>query len=403
MADFGAEARRRLGQNVRRARRYRGKSLDELAGLIGRSKSWLSKVENGLLPLDKRSDIARIAQVLDVSASDLEGEPTSTIPRVQRHGDIMRLRDVLLDTALSDPPDTRARSLGELSADWEGPILAARQAADHATLGRVLPEIVAELHVHVATGDEGERAQALRLLVDACTAATFLLKNNGQADLAWIAADRARQAAELLDDPVWTGAATFAQAHCRFSAAMTRALRGAERVADALEPHLRRDRLTHEVYGMLRLSSALARSVNGDHDAARTQADEAQRVAERVGEHADSWQWFGPNNVATWRTLLAVEAGEPREALHHAGRVRETGFVSKGRRSALHIEKARAHALLGQVRESVDELRMAERLSAPRLHNNPLARELVATQLERDRRAAGGRELRGLAYRMGVI
>ena len=58
-----------VGMNVRRARRYAGLTLEQLAGQIGKSKGWLSMVENGRLALEKRQDIARIAEVLAASAS----------------------------------------------------------------------------------------------------------------------------------------------------------------------------------------------------------------------------------------------------------------------------------------------------------------------------------------------
>jgi hypothetical protein len=51
----------------------------------------------------------------------------------------------------------------------------------------------------------------------------------------------------------------------------------------------------------------------------------------------------------------------------------------------------------------VTEMRAGERACALRIRCDPLARDLVGTLLERARRQAGGRDLRGLAYRMGVI
>jgi transcriptional regulator with XRE-family HTH domain len=42
-----------IGFAVRRARHSRGLTLEELAGLVGRSKAWLSMIENGQRPLDK--------------------------------------------------------------------------------------------------------------------------------------------------------------------------------------------------------------------------------------------------------------------------------------------------------------------------------------------------------------
>src|ERR1700728_1145922 len=68
-----------IGLAVRRARRSRGLTLEELAGLVGRSKAWLSMIENGQRPLDKRGDIAALASALEVSADALIGQPAPEI------------------------------------------------------------------------------------------------------------------------------------------------------------------------------------------------------------------------------------------------------------------------------------------------------------------------------------
>jgi transcriptional regulator with XRE-family HTH domain len=48
------EGEPRIGLNVRAARRSGGMSLEALAGLTGRSKGWLSKIENGHSRLEAR-------------------------------------------------------------------------------------------------------------------------------------------------------------------------------------------------------------------------------------------------------------------------------------------------------------------------------------------------------------
>jgi transcriptional regulator with XRE-family HTH domain len=395
---------RRIGDNVRAARLYRGMSLEVLAGLVGRTKGWLSRVENGHLRLERRSDIRAIAEALQVSPSDLVGEPGPIIrPKERAYGDAVRLRDVLLDTSLDDPPDVPARPLGALTELIEGRIRRQRRASDYPGLGVTLPPVVAELHVHAAEGDEAQRAAALRLLVETCTAATFMLRNLGQVDLAWIAADRAGHAARLLDDPVMTAAAAFARAHSRPAAALSRPMREAARTAGRLEPHLGDDRTAHEVYGMLQLSAALACQVQADHAAAARHVEEAERTAARIGEQpesspGDGWQSFGAANVGVWRAMLAVEAADPETAVDAASRVDVEALPSKTRRAALFIEKARAFAMLGKPREAVRELRQAEKHAPVKVYKNPLVRDLVADLHDR----AVNRDLRGLAWRMNL-
>jgi len=62
-------------------------TLEQLAGRAGRSKAWLSKIENGRLPLEKRGDIAALAEALEVSADALLGEP-APVQRLEPLGQI---------------------------------------------------------------------------------------------------------------------------------------------------------------------------------------------------------------------------------------------------------------------------------------------------------------------------
>lgn len=389
---------RRIGENVRAARRARGLTLEAAAGLAGRSKSWLGKVENGRLRLERRSDIAALAEALAVSADTLLGMPAPEIQPERRRYSMMGLQRALLDVSCDDPPDTPARPVDVLAAEVERVDQALRNA-DYTTVTGVLPGVIGELSVHAATSAEPTRGKALRLLVMACGSdATCTLRHLGNGGLAWVAGERARQAAEMLDDPVWRAAAAFGQAHARSAANRLRALMITPRVADEFEPHIGDDPFAHQVYGMLRLSSALACQVDGDHGAARDHAEEAARIAGPLGDDPGAFEVFGPANVGVWRTSLAVEAGEPGKALDHAARVEPRALASGNRRAALCIEKARAHAMLGHDGGAVRELRAAERLSPQQVHRAPLIRELVRDLLDR----AGGRDLRGLAWRMNL-
>jgi len=47
-----------------------------LAGLVGRTEDWLSRVENNKIELDRLSVIRRLADAPDVSIGDLVAEPT---------------------------------------------------------------------------------------------------------------------------------------------------------------------------------------------------------------------------------------------------------------------------------------------------------------------------------------
>jgi hypothetical protein len=158
-----------------------------------------------------------------------------------------------------------------------------------------------------------------------------------------------------------------------------------------------------EVYGMLRLSAALARAVDGDHAGAEEQGAEAAAVAARFGDEPDAFELFGVSNVGVWRTSLAVEAGNAERALEYASLIESRALASNNRRGALAMEVGRALAMQGKHAPAVAAFRRAEQLSPAQVLNNPLLRELVRNMLDEARRKAGGRELRGLAWRMEAL
>lgn len=401
-----ADADGGIGLAVRRARHARGLTLDQAAGRIGKSKAWLSMVENGRLPLERRSDIAALAEALEVSADSLIGQPAPEIQRAGRQWNLLPLREVLLDAGLDDPPDIPARDVPELAA-LADEMDAALRKADYDTMLARMPGLLGELQVQAATADGPGREAALQLLVLTGGSASIMLRHFGATDLGWIAAERGRQAARLLGNPAWEGAAAYEAAHARSSSNKPRALLVTPRLADGLESAVGGERFGREVYGMLRLSAALACAVQGDHAGAAEQSAEAARVAALSGENRDdAFELFGVANVGVWRTSLAVEAGNAEAALEHAASVNPRALASNNRRAALRMERARALAMLGgpdKTVQAVAELRQAERLSPEQVHNTPLVRELVTYLLGRARREAGGRDLRGLAWRMGVI
>ncbi len=391
-----------IGLAVRRARRAKGLKLAQAANLVGHSESWLSKVENGRIPLDKRADIAALAQVLGVSADTLIGQAAPEVQAGRHSWDLTPLREVLLDASPDDPPDIPARPVPVLRSLNEQADAALRWSR-YDELLPLLPSLIGELEVQAATAGGAPREEALRLLVPATATAVITLRYAAQPDLAWVAAERGRQAAALLGDPVWEAAAAYEMAHSRSSMNKPRALMTMPKAADRFEPLASQSRMASEVYGMLHLSAALARAVDGDHAGAEEHGAEAAQVAKRLGDEPDAWELFGVSNVGVWRTSLAVEAGNAEKALEYASAVEPRALASNNRRGALAMEQGRALAMLGKDGGAVAAFRRAEALSPAQVLSNPMLRDLVRNMLDEARRKAGGRELRGLAWRMGLI
>ena len=373
-------------------------TLQQVADLTGLSKPYLSQIENGRKGLDSRTRLRQLADALRVAPTDLTGEPypldAPGLGAVQAA--VPSVEAALMDIRIGDRT-VEPRTLDELEAEVRGPLQVAAHKGDSSDLLRMLSGLIAELQAF------GHDERALRLLVAACIDATHGLRHVGQVSLAWIAAERAAEAAGIVGDPVLVAAGEYARAHSRPTAGqgMARASRAADQIPVRL---VDADKWAQEVYGMLRLTAALAAQSRGDADTADAQAAEAARVAAVHGERKDTWECFGPTNVAVWRTMLAVEAGEPAVALKHAAGVDVAVLAPwRRRRADLLLETARAHHQMGHSHrmEAVAALRQAERL-APDMRASPWARGLVEVMLTQSMYESGSRELRGLAYRMGL-
>ncbi len=157
-------------------------SLEALAGLIGRSKGWMSMIENGHLRLERRQDIAAIAEALDVSADMLLGQPAPEIQADSRAYSLTSLRAALLDAALDDPRDLPARPIAVL-APLVPTMDQALRNTDYDAMHRELPSLLGDLQIHAATATGAERDEALRLLIQTCASTTIMLKHFGQTDL----------------------------------------------------------------------------------------------------------------------------------------------------------------------------------------------------------------------------
>src|ERR1700730_2599697 len=77
MADTSTE-QLPIGKRIMRYRVRAGMSRNQLSGLIGKSPSWLYKVERGVLMPDRLSVLSELATVLRVDISELAGAPVPT-------------------------------------------------------------------------------------------------------------------------------------------------------------------------------------------------------------------------------------------------------------------------------------------------------------------------------------
>ncbi|GLW64304.1 transcriptional regulator [Actinomadura rubrobrunea] len=383
-------------------------SLDKLAGLSGLSKSFLSRAERGLRALDRRSHIAALASALRVSETDLVGGPHLGPDPVQAepHSYISPLRVALETNSFhADPVVEQARPLPELAALMRGKVEKHRRAYDFITVGKYLPDLIDELHWHVAApADEAAQRLALETLVEAYMCAAGMARSLRHPDLSQFAAMRADEATVLLDDPIARGKAAFSVV--RPNAANWHRVKAlAERAADRLEPHVRNDRDV-PVLGMLTLNAALAAAASHDQHAAEHWLNEAADPARRVPDDLHgNWQAFSKTNVAIWRVTVGVEIGKAGgEIAELAKDVTEAKLDDHpGRKTCFLADVGRGLARDPRYRDdAIRWLRRSEDTAPQRFRNDPKIAETIAVMLEQARVTSQGREFRRMAARLGV-
>lgn len=400
-----------VGTRLRAHRRYRGLTLQELADQVGLSKSYLSKIENGIKPLDSRTHLHALADALDVSLADLTGVPYRRVDHVQDAAlaTVPAIRASLLGIDLDDAPD-RPTSPWAAIEDRYSRIMPLRYKCDWAAVGRELPGLLDDLTTIGAAGHE-YADEALRCLVIVAWTAADALRDLGFADLGWAASQRARQAAVRVGDPVLLALADYSRAQSlRHVRARDRALTIASRAADALAPHVGVAEGADELYGQLLLSSAFTSAILGRQGdgAVTSRLTEAQKLAKRTGDtlgRPTSWHTsFSPVNVEMWRSSIALEQGDPDRAVEISMGIKVEAMPRVSRRAGHLVERGVALAKLPKrEREAVATLRRAERMAPQRVHASSQVRDTVTAMLTRARLAAGGRDLRALASRIGVV
>lgn len=403
-----------IGGRIQAFRRRRGMSQARLAHLVGRSESWLSQVERGIRPVENLAVLALLAEVLDVELEALAGQPLRLAPPAGGPvaDEVAAIRDALsgyaeLAALLGSDGDRPVRDLrvisGEVAEAWS-----LRHRSQYSRLGRVLPALIGELESAPRQYDRDDRVTAYVLLSDVYQIARAMLRATGGTELAWIAGDRAFQAARLADDPLQLARVARAMALVFLAQGRTTHARDLmTKAAGALESGLTAAESSRwAVWGSLMATAAVVAARQNEAAASAEFVHEAERAAVVV----DAARWtdprtgFGEANVAVHRVSVAVELGRPVEAQRQASRVDFSTLPDQfsGRRASLHIDVARAHGQQREVGAAVLHLLEAERIAPEEVRHHVLVRELVRSFLKRERRRLAVPELRPLAERLGV-
>lgn len=400
-----------IGERIALYRRRRGLSQVRLAGLVGRSESWLSQVERGARPVERMGILGELARVLDVPVSELMGNlPPAAHDPEEQHQAVEQIRRALSEfdflALLLAPESDGATSLADLDDLRERVDRAWRltHASEYGSLGPLLSSLLLDGE-RAAHGVNGERrAQVFELLAKTYQAVAAVMAKLGEIELAWVAADRSIMAAERADTPLLTVVGVFRLAHAFLSAwRLEQAERAAASGALALASKVNGGAPeVVSLYGALNLVRAVVAPRRGDGATAWQAIAEAERAAAILGEDRNDFDTeFGPTNVALHAVAVAVELGESGEALRRAEGVQADG-LSQERQARFLIDVARAYGQRRDTDGAVAALWKAYQLTPEQLRHHGLVRDLVSDLVRRNRRRPNPDLLR-LAEAIGVV
>lgn len=397
-----------VGERIAFYRRRRGLTQRELGALAGRSEEWVSSVERRRREVRRLDVLTEVARALRVSLPDLLGQPV-LMEDEDREDDVPAVRDALMaprrlsrvlfaqDAQRGLDVQAVARYTEQVWFQYQGGRLGAVIAA--------LPQLLRDAQV-LEDDSDGARdgcAASARIHHLAATALSKL----GEADLAWIAAERAMAAAENADDPLVLASAARAGTHAflangRYNDALSLGTTAASWLRARMNAN---DPAALSLFGMLHLRTATAAARHDDRATATDLLGRARDAAEQLGQDANHWQTgFGPTNVELHRLSAALDLGDARMVVDQSPRVNTSGMPIE-RKVARLLDLGRARSLVAEDEDALGDFLQAEELAPHLVRNSPAVREAVKTM---HRRAPAARKTKasplvGLALRCRAV
>lgn len=401
-----------IGRRVAYWRSRRKLSQQVFADRLGKSKSWVDKVERGVRKLDKFSVLYEIADVLQLDLQLLMGrdpvrrpESTNCVDQVEvdeiRYA-LERYNQIGVTSPMVSEPPALPELHKAVNHAWQ-----TFQHAKYGVLARMLPTLLRESQSADAAYDGHDGEQAARLLGQVYQISSSALRKLGEHDLAWLAADRSvavceRSGDELLAALAAHRVATALVALGRFRPALEVNVNVANRLAPVEGQQATPERWS--VYGILLLQGAMAAARLGDSATVRDLLELATEAADRLAGDANHyWTSFGPTNVLLHQAAAAIEMGEGGWALQTHESIDPTNFAAlmPERRAHHLLDLSRGFTQLGDIGRAGESLIRADRLAPSEIRCRPIAHEVISDVLRRSRGAPPAGVLE-LAEQIGV-
>ncbi|WP_225838652.1 helix-turn-helix domain-containing protein [Streptomyces sp. NK08204] len=399
-----------FGSRMQIYRQRRGMSRPVLAGLLGKSPSWVKQVETGVIQVPKLPTILRIAELLRVrDLADLTGDQSLHVdlfigPGHPRLAAVKAAVDAFPFTADREAPPT-LHLRHRLDAAWAS----RHKAPNHReVVGSLLPDLIRDAQLAVRQADTAaDRRAAQAVLSEVYSLSQFFVAYQPDSALLWRVAERGMVAAQDSEDPHAIGVAAWltAQAHRdsgpgHFDAADAVTLEALR----YLEPHLPdADDRVLAIAGALQFEAGYTAARRGENGEAWGWWDKAEKTSKKLPtDYFHPVTSFGRAIMGAHAVTVAVELHQGGESVRQAARADKHVIKSCPRRARHRIEEARAYQLDGQPDTALATLDKAFEAASETIRYNGYARRIVleeteSKQPERRQRASE------LAVKLGML
>ncbi len=385
-----------VGALLRKIRFKRDLTLEVVAGLAGISAGFLSRVERGEAPLERLSHWRGIADALGIPLSELLRLDLPAPGNGHTDSATEAVRDALSAVQAGYPGGERL-PLPVLQQRVSSVLRLNRQCRFQ-DVGRVLPELIRDLHTTLAVGRDLDTLLPLGVLLHVQITRDWLAYAGAPTDLR-------RQAMFLAQDLAREHDEGTSLATAAFGLAQTLTLTGAFALAQTVLDKTTCPPVTRETAGLVLSTLAAPRAmliaVRGDDPMAPL--TEAAQIADRFGElgAADPLGFeYGPTFVGFRRVNAALERGDVDDAVRSLRAAHPEHDPSRAHQAFYWRVAGWALASAGEsVDDAVHACQRAEALLPVALYRNLRMREVLRELLTR---APDNEQLQQLASRASL-
>ena len=390
------------GEKVAYYRRRRGLTHEVVAELVGKTTSWIEKIESGRANLQMLPNIASLADVLDISPFELLPDDIVQVDGNTRGRSVPALRKQLLSYRFVNPryleDQAEPISLPDLTAAVAN-VWAGYQAS---RFGFVIAELHRLLPPALATTRDGQDEAAVVQMAYLYQVASCVLTKVGEADLAFICADRGEQLVQATTNPAARISVQRTIAHALLSNAQyDDAMAVIDQTLASVKAQAASPQLLSAV-GTTHLVGAMVSARTHNRRTAQEHLARAEEAAAALGADGNFlWTAFGPTNVAIHQVAVAAELGDYQRAADLGQQV-DASPMPMERQVRHRLEVARA---LHFQRRQPDALALVldAEVRAPEQVRRHFMTHTLLHEWVRSRRVTPSPELHGLARRAGVL